>query len=357
MVAAYLLYAFPVTSSGVFPIIQLDEDFNEASIIVNIYNPPNILKNCQNVTSDNISCSHHFTLLLPQWIDIADDGLRATIHEPKRFLLYHPQTNAAQYKDCRKFSPGGGYDVKFSLSKHDNQLNARILKHDSMARVPVQWNQEEAGANCYIYDLPIYNPAMVDKDKTKFYPFDSYLMQVGFSIPYQTDFQGLVIIPEQFIITSIDVNTSKGITTLTENIGYFNLRLGTDEDVIFKINYGRIVDFGSKVLVGFIFIFLILILTLFFIKSSNPEAPVSYETRIKGYYVGVIPLFISMLVFLKDKPQIFTLFDAVMALSVILLTGNILKDFSTIKFIQHRCVRIVFVIAIFLVIGFLWIKT
>ena len=81
-----------VIATGVFPIIELEKNLNKANILINIYNPPNIIHTCTNKSNENISCSYQFSLILPQWLQPYEGGV--TIYEPRRFFLYNPETSA-----------------------------------------------------------------------------------------------------------------------------------------------------------------------------------------------------------------------------------------------------------------------
>lgn len=353
-----LLLFFPshVNATGVFPIIDLNEDFNEANLLMNVYNPPNISEECNN---QETPCSPQFTLILPQWMRPYPNESTVTIYEPRRFFLYNPVTSAEQINDCRKFSVGSGYNIPVLFSKDQGKLKIEIeFNKTSTIDTTFDWNWGEGESICYLYNIPIYNPYLVNQRNTKYYPFDDYEMSFGFSFPYATDFQGFVRIPKQFRITNLSINTSqKDVMTLqTINIAYFNFKPIENETQIFSIKFSRLPDLGSLILVGSILFGLPLLLALFFCLSATPHINRTKENRITIFYIAIIPLFISMLPFLSDKPTEFTLFDALMALTVVFLVLNILKDFvfSEKKLFYGSKWRIIISIIVLIVVFAIW---
>jgi len=260
---------------------------------------------------------------LPEWLESYEGG--ATIYEPRRFLLYNPETSAILVENCRNFSVGGELIVNIMIK--NSSITVEEPNQLYFIKVPFNWNLKESGSSCYLYKIPVYNPFLVDKTRVKYYPFDSYSLKIGFLFPYKTDFQGLVILPEQFTITSFSINTTQKIvkTISTRNVGYFNFKPIVNETTLFSIDFSRNPDIGRKILLGIILIGLPSVLMTFFLFSSNFST--QRNIKITAFYLSVIPLFFSMLTFLKDKPTSFTLLDVSLTLSVSALILNIVKDF------------------------------
>jgi len=328
-----------VIATGVFPIIELEKNLNKANILINIYNPPNIIHTCTNKSNENISCSYQFSLILPQWLQPYEGGV--TIYEPRRFFLYNPETSAELIDDCRKFSSGTEYITDIGLSKTSKGYKFKVYDTTIFTPVSFDWNLEKGASSCYIYKIPVYNPHIVNQTLAKYYPFDSYELKIGFSFPYQTDFQGLIIIPEEFTITNFSINATQKIleTKLTRNIGYFNFKPIINEPELFLVKFYRIPDLGSRFLVFFILLGLPAILITFFWISSTPEQDRTRMSRITAFYLAIVPFFFSMTTFLNDKPSIFTIFDALMAISITSLVLNVIKDFLFPNWFTNKKIR------------------
>ncbi len=326
-----------VSATGVFSIVRLDKDFNRLDILMNVYNPPIIQQECLNKSKEEIPCSRHFSLVLPQWLE--SHNLSATIYEPRRFIFYNPLTSSQLIEDCRKFSVGGNYSLQMTITK-GGKLKIEKLNQTQFIRVPFDWNLEKGGSDCYFYNIPIYNPLIVDQTKIKWYPFDSYNMRFGFVFPYKTNFQGLITLPKQFRMTSFSINTTqKNVKTIpTRNVGYFNFKPIVNENQLFYIKFSRNPDFGSKILIGIILFGLPSLLFFFFLFSS-PIQKDKFNKKI-AFYLAIIPLFFSMTIFLKDKPRTFTLFDASLTCSVSFLILNVMNDFMFSKFFSYKFIKL-----------------
>ena len=168
-----------------------------------------------------IDCTPQFALILPQWQKIQDTTI--TTYVPRRFIFYNPKTTAKLLDECMKFSADESAAGRFEL----NSYKFTPLVTSQLINTTFAWNLNPGGSSCYVYSLPIYNPYFINKDKTKYYPFDSYVLEFGVSFPYKTDFQGMVFVPEQFTITDMRFNTTSTAPEVrtNKNVGYFNQEL------------------------------------------------------------------------------------------------------------------------------------
>jgi len=337
-----LIFSTNVPATGVFPVIQLDKNFNQANFLINVYDPPPVIQGCLNKSNEKINCSQQFSLILPPWHEQLKEGEKLT--NPRFFVIYNPQTSAELIKNCRNFSSNTKYNATVPYPTAPT------------TEVPFYWNSEFGGFDCYLYNLPVYNEYLVDQTNLKWYPFDTYEMKFGFSFPYATNFQGLVIIPEEFTITSIIINTTNTTRKegpMTENIAYFASEPMPNETQFFYVGFDRLPDKGSKFLVSSIIFGLPLIIILFFILSSTTEEIRTRELRITAFYLVIIPLFISMIPFLNAKPTKFTLFDALMLLSIASLGLNFIKDFILGDLFRNRWIRVGLIFILMALFGYL----
>lgn len=348
MVLLLLILPIYVSATGVFPIIQLDKNLNQANFLINVYDPPpTIAQDCLNKSNEKINCSQQFSLILPPWNEQLKEGTK--LLNPNNFILYNPQTSAELIENCRNFSSHVNYYVTVPSSTAPNR------------EVPFYWNLNSGGFDCYLYNIPVYDTHLVDQTNYKWYPFDWYEMKFGFSFPYSTDFQGWISVPEEFTITSLTINTNNAtqknyVTTMTKNIAYFSFEPMPNETQFFYVGFDRLPDWGSKILVASIILGLPFILIAFFIFSSTPQKDKTIETRIIVFYLAIIPLFISMATFLNNKPTKFTLFDALMMLSIIFLGLNLIKDFILERPFRSRDRLVFSLILVALITVYLYIK-
>ncbi len=323
LVFIFILLSNSAKASGIFTIVTLDESLAQANVKVGVSYPPKIDLQCELSDGTNSTCRPHFSLLLPEWVVIDTERNKATVFESRRFILYHPATIVAKNSNCKNRVAGAVHKPEIAFNNSKILISYPELEETNFAFL------ENDNFDCYYYEFPVLNPNFVEK-KTKMYPFDEYIARFGFMSPYDTDFRMIFNVPEQYFVSNVNSTAVVKNITKEKNLVYvvINPLIGNQSSE-FYIKFNRIPDNGVLIFESFIIGLLPMILAIFFVFSeSGSHVP---ESRITGMYIGVLPIFLSLLWFIPSKPASFTIFDVSIACSFTLLSLSLVKDIIGIR--------------------------